>query len=156
MLLTWSSAVIGLATETVIGTVLPFSTSGGMSSLILPLRTGASPTTLRIAEVSIAGVAFAWRDVMTGSAPATAAPPARCRTLRRVVCDIWRIGIDVVLVAKRRKIGHDVLDLLRRQDRLAAPIRPDAHKAIQTIIGGHDRGRIEMSGVHQAQPQLGC
>ena len=34
--LTWSSAVIGLSTLTVIGTVLPFSTSGGMSSLTLP------------------------------------------------------------------------------------------------------------------------
>ena len=41
---------------TVIGTVLPFSTSGGMSSLTLPVRTVAPPVTFWIAEASIAGV----------------------------------------------------------------------------------------------------
>ena len=35
--LTWSAAVIGLSTVTVSGTVLPFSTSGGMSSFTLPV-----------------------------------------------------------------------------------------------------------------------
>src|SRR5216683_144824 len=61
MLLTYSSAVIGLVTVTVIGTVLPFSTSGGTSSLTLPVRTGASPATLRMAPASVAGVASAGR-----------------------------------------------------------------------------------------------
>src|ERR1700730_16642080 len=55
MLLTWSSGVIGLARLTVIGTVLPFSTSGGISSLTLPVLTSAEPTTLRMAEARIAG-----------------------------------------------------------------------------------------------------
>jgi len=36
MLATWSASVIGLSTETVSGTVLPFSTIGGNSSLTLP------------------------------------------------------------------------------------------------------------------------
>src|SRR6185312_12492156 len=84
MLFTYSFAVIGLATLTVIGTVLPFSTRGGISSLTLPARTGASPTTLRIAEPSIAGVASDGRNVATGTTPATAALPARPRNVRRV------------------------------------------------------------------------
>ena len=45
MLFTRSAAVIGLSTATVIATVLPFSTSGGMSIVTLPSPTGASPTT---------------------------------------------------------------------------------------------------------------
>src|SRR5437764_18744 len=45
MAFTWSASVIGLSTETVSGTVLPFSTRGGMSSVTLPGRTGASPVT---------------------------------------------------------------------------------------------------------------
>src|SRR5712692_6707935 len=84
MLLTYSSAVIGLVTLTVIGTVLPFSTSGGTSSLTLPVRTSASPTTFLMAEASIAGVASAGRSVTMGTAPITAALPARPRNWRRV------------------------------------------------------------------------
>src|ERR1700751_5621550 len=141
MLMTGSSAVIGLATETIIGTVLPFSTNGGMSSLTLPARTGASPTRLRSAEVSIAGVASTSRKVTTGSAPATAAPPARCRNVRRVAFAVRRIAIDTVLFPKRCKVSHDVLDLFRRQDRLAAPARTDTCESIDTIIGRHDSCR---------------
>src|SRR5215468_1031575 len=139
MLFTWSSAVIGLATLTVIGTVLPFSTSGGISSLTLPVRTGASPTTLRIAEESIAGVAFTGRNVTIGTAPAAAAPPARCMNCRRVVLASPRIAIAVVLIPKGCKISHDIFDLFRRENRLAAPVSANARKAIDTIIGRHDR-----------------
>src|SRR5215831_19915400 len=125
-----------------------------MSSLTLPVRTGASPTRLRIAEVSIAGVAPASRDVTTGSAPATAAPPARCRNVLRVVFAVRRIGIDTILVPKRCKVSHDVLDLFRRQDRLAAPARTHAREPIDAIIGRHDRRGIEVRGIDQPQPKL--
>src|ERR1700722_11779893 len=84
MLLTKSSDVIGLATLTVIGTVLPFSTSGGTSSLTLPGRTTASPTTFLIAAASIAGVARAGRSVTIGTVITTAALPVRPRNWRRV------------------------------------------------------------------------
>src|SRR6516162_11472975 len=136
MLLTWSSAVIGLATLTVIGTVLPFSTSGGISSLTLPVCTGASPTRLRIAALSIAGVASTERTVTMGTAPATAALPARPRNLRRVVVGGWRIRIYVVLFTKRCKVGHDIFDLQSGEDRRAAPVRPDSRKTVHAIIGG--------------------
>jgi hypothetical protein len=55
-----------VATLTVIGTVLPFSTSGGMSSLTLPVRTAAPPVTLWIADGQHRGVASAGRTVTTG------------------------------------------------------------------------------------------
>src|ERR1700692_4559771 len=120
MLLTWSSAVIGLDTLTVIGTVLPFSTSGGMSSLILPVRTTAAPTTVRIAAASIAGVACAGRSVTIGIAPITAAPPARPRNWRRDFRCLRIVG-SMLLFAQACKIRHHILDLFRGQDRFAAP-----------------------------------
>src|SRR5947209_8733050 len=116
MLLTWSLSVIGLATLTVSGTVLPFSTSGGTSSLTLPLRTTAAPTTSRMALASIAGVASAGRSVT----PSTAALPAMARNRRRLESSGSRIT-SPDLLAQRREIRHDVFDLFRRQDRLAAP-----------------------------------
>ena len=58
-------------TLTVIGTVLPFSTSGGISSLTFPVRTTASPTTVLIADVIVAGVASAGRSVTMGTVPMT-------------------------------------------------------------------------------------
>jgi hypothetical protein len=64
--------------------VLPFSTSGGISSLTLPVRTTASPTTVLIADVIVAGVASAGRIVTMGTLPSTAALPARLRNCRRV------------------------------------------------------------------------
>ena len=79
MLFTYASAVIGPSTLTVIGTVLPFSTSGGISSLTLPVRTLASPTMLRIAADCIAGVAATGRTMTI-----TAAPPVRLRNVRLV------------------------------------------------------------------------
>src|SRR3954465_12894467 len=101
-----------------------------MSSFTLPVRTGASPTTFRIAAVSIAGVASSGRSVTIGIVPATVTLPARLRNCRRVV------GMN--LVPKRCKKGDDVLDLSGRQDRLAGEIAPDAHEAIVAVIGGHD------------------
>ena len=57
--LTKSASLIGLSTETVIGTVLPFSTSGGRSSVTLPSRIGAPFTTSWIAAAIASGVACA-------------------------------------------------------------------------------------------------
>src|SRR5262249_53687493 len=45
-----SAGVIALSTLTVSGTVLPFSDSGGSSSLTRPFVTGAEPTIFRIAS----------------------------------------------------------------------------------------------------------
>src|SRR5450756_1862745 len=143
MLLTWSSAVIGLATLTVIGTVLPFSTSGGTSSLTLPVRTTAPPTTLRIAAASIAGVASAGLSVTAGTAPSTAAPPARPRNCRRVEWSCPCIPYKTLLFAQGCKIGHHILDLFRRQDRLAAPGRADPHQPVDPIERRHDGRCIE-------------
>ena len=60
---------------TVIGTVLPFSTSGGRSSDTRPLRNSASPISWRIACSICPGV-FAAAGVATLAAPAAASPPA--------------------------------------------------------------------------------
>src|SRR5271169_1234612 len=112
MLLTWSSAVIGLATLTVIGTVLPFSTNGGMSSLTLPVCIVAVPTTVLIAEAMVSGVAPAGRRLTTGIAPIAAALPASLRKRRRVGPSDLRIVFGAFLFAQRCKIRHNILDLL--------------------------------------------
>src|ERR1700722_6841501 len=151
MLLTKSSDVIGLVTLTVIGTVLPFSTSGGMSSLTLPVRTGAVPTMLRMAVESVAGVACAGRSVTIGTAPATAAP-ARPRNWRRV--DRSGSRICASLFAQTCEISHDILDLFRRQDRLAAPSLAYADQPLDAIVGRHDGRGIEARRVDQPQPKL--
>src|SRR4051812_28770561 len=57
--LTWSCCVIGLSTDTVSGTALPFSTSAGMSSVTLPGCASASPRTSRIACRIASGAARA-------------------------------------------------------------------------------------------------
>src|ERR1700738_4101251 len=137
MLLTKSSGVIGLVTLTVIGTVLPFSTSGGMSSFTFPVRTTALPTTLRIAAASIAGVASAGRRETTGTAPSAAALPARPRNRRRVEFSCCCIT-GPFLFTQACEICHDILDLFRRQDRLAAPCRAYAQQSLDAIIGRHD------------------
>src|SRR5260221_1569521 len=154
MLLTYSSAVIGLVTLTVIGTVLPFSTSGGTSSLTLPVRTGASPTTLRMAEASIAGVPSAGRNVTIGTVPNNAAPPARPRKRRRVDGSKSCMMGQTLLIAQRCKIRHNILDLLRRQDRLAAPARTHVIQAVDAIIGRHDSCGIEVRRVDKSEPKL--
>src|SRR5665647_2291079 len=153
MLLTKSSGVIGLVTLTVIGTVLPFSTSGGMSSLTFPVRTTALPTTLRIALASIAGVASAGRKLTTGTAPSTAALPARPRKRRRVDFS-WCCIAGPLLVTQDCEICHDILDLFRRQDRLAAPCLAYAQQSVDAIIGRHDVRGIEAASIDQPQPEL--
>src|SRR6476646_1539592 len=152
MLLTWLSAVIGLSTLTVIGTVLPFSTSGGISSLTLPVRTAASPTTFRIAVVSIAGVASAGRTVRTGTSPSTAALPASVRNWRRV--ESSDRCIVSFLFTQRHQIRHDILDLFGREDRFSLPGSPDAIEPIRPIVGWHDRRGIEARGIDQPEPKL--
>src|SRR4051794_23820510 len=107
---------------TVIGTVLPFSTKGGTSSLTLPVRTTAVPTTSRIAPAIVAGVASAGRSVTIGTVPSTAALPAEARNWRRVAVFGLRIRFSLDhLFAQARKICHDILDLLCRQDRSPPP-----------------------------------
>src|SRR3954453_9600788 len=114
MLLTYSSGVIGLETLTVIGTVLPFSTRGGKSSLTLPVRTTAPPTTFLIAEASVAGVASAGRSVSAGPEPRPAALPARPRKRPRVDWSCLRIDRSAFLLAGAAEISHEILDLFSR------------------------------------------
>src|SRR6266852_349772 len=52
------------------------------------------------------------------------------------------------------EIRHDILDLLRRQDRLAAPRRTDAVEALDAIIGRHDGRGIEAGRVDETKPKL--
>src|SRR5215467_14433474 len=58
------------------------------------------------------------------------------------------------LVAKRCKIGHDVLDLNRGEDGFVLPVSADAVKTVQPIVGRHDRFWVEPRGIHQAKPEL--
>src|SRR4030095_10119014 len=58
------------------------------------------------------------------------------------------------LFAQRHEIRHDILDLFRRQDRLAAPWRADAIKAVGAVIVRHDGRRVEAGGVNEAEPDL--
>src|ERR1700681_3074345 len=122
MALTWSAAVIGLSTETVSGTVLPFSTSGGTSIVTLPLRGGAVPTTFLIAACMVAGVA---RLDFVATTEASAIPPASravpVRKPRRVALIFARtsiISIFRALFAQRHQIGYHILDLLGSEHRL--------------------------------------
>ena len=55
---------------------------------------------------------------------------------------------------KRYEIRHDILDLFGRQDRLAAPRRPDAIEAVDAVIGRHDGRGIEAGRIHQPEPKL--
>src|ERR1700677_4875649 len=151
MLLTYSSDVIGLVTLTVIGTVLPFSTSGGMSSLTFPVFTMAAPTTSRIAVASIAGVASTGGTVITMSA---AMPPARPRNWRRVASGSCIGSSLLTLFTQRHQIGHDILDLFRRQDRSAAPIGADAIKSFHPVEGWHHCRRVDARSIHQPESQL--
>src|SRR5580704_10678860 len=97
-----------------------------MSSLTLPVCTTAEPTTFRIALASIAGVASAGRSVTAS----IAALPVIARNCRRVVSFGLSIVGQAFLFAQRCQIRHDILDLLGRQHRLAAPRRSDAIEPI--------------------------
>src|SRR3954471_3226582 len=126
-------------------TLLPFSTSGGSSSLTLPAFTVASPTIWRIACFIEAGVASAGR---TASARPT--PPAAARNWRRVA-----VAVDALIsVFQRLQIRHHILDLLGRQHRLAAIILRHAGQTVDPVIRRHDGSRIEAGGVNQPEPQL--
>src|SRR5580658_3702072 len=94
--LTYSLAVIGLATSIVSATELPFSTSAGTSSVILPLRIGASPTTWRIARCMVSGVAAAG-SILISAAPNPARPPySRARRVAPLrSCSIVRSAIII-------------------------------------------------------------
>src|SRR5262249_33533191 len=74
---TWSAGVIALSTLTVSGTVLPFSDSGGSSSLTRPFVTGAEPTIFLIASCASWGVARAGTTVMPAPRPSPAAAPTK-------------------------------------------------------------------------------
>src|SRR5215469_5549184 len=146
MLTTWSASVIGLSTETVNGTVLPFSTIDGNSSLTLPRCGSVSPTSARMASSIVACVASA------GSAKGENAALAVASTIQR------RVGCITVRrprsVRQRQQEGYHILDLLGPQDRLAAPRIADPGQPGHPVVRGHDRVRVEARRVDQAKPEL--
>src|SRR5499427_4199085 len=133
--------------------VLPFSTSGGMSSVTLPLRTGASPITRWIAAFIISGVASA-RRARSGAVPNAVTPAIPTRTVRRVMWDSLSFVIASSSVPQGHRKRHNVFDLLRRQHRLATKRRCNPFKSIQAVIGRHDRIGVKYARIHDPQPQL--
>ena len=84
-----------------------------------PFRRWPSPMTLRIAVASIAGVAV---RRAAGSHGAAENRP-RCRRGQELAAGgRARASSVAFLVTQSHEIGHDILDLLRREDRLAAPV----------------------------------
>src|SRR5580704_244242 len=142
--LTWSAGVIGLSTDTVSGTTLPFSTSGGRSSFTLPSRIVPAPTTCLMAAAMVSGVACADAN---GSTLSRAAP---ARKARRSSGEC----MARTLLLQGREISHHILDLLGRQDGLALEGLGDAVQAGGPVIGRHDRVWIETRAVGDAQAQL--
>src|SRR5690349_13952568 len=53
-----------------------------------------------------------------------------------------------------RKIGNHILDLLGSEDGLALEIPGDPREAVHTIVGRHDRVRIETRRISQPQTKL--
>src|SRR5215469_4091851 len=150
MLSTCSASIIGLSTDTASGTVLPFSTIDGNSSLTLPGCGSASPTTRRIASFMAASVALAF-----GARGASPAPAAKVSKIRRRVgpgcgpdCD------DILPIAQCEQERHDILDLLGAEDRLAAPALADPREPVDAVIWRHNCIRVELCGVDKAEPQL--
>src|SRR5262245_18645966 len=143
-------------------TVLPFSTSGGISSLTRPVLSLASPMTSAIAASIAAGVARAGRTARPASAPPMAAAPASCKTSRRVLAGSpaparrLRLTILPMLASllQRRQKRHHILDLLRRQYRLAPEGGGNALKTVDPIVGRHDGVRVDAGGIDDAQAQL--
>ena len=148
------SGVIGLSTSTVSETELPFSTSGGRSSFTLPFVTGASPTTLRIAACIDAGVAA--RAGRSGSRSRRRRPARPCRSesgagrLERVI--IARHGFAQSRSVTRYATTSSICSAVS----IGLPAKRGRHarQTIDTIIGRHDRLRVEPAGIHDPQPQL--
>lgn len=69
MAVTWLAGVIGLSTETMMFTLLPFSTNGATSSVTLPVCNLALPTKALMADWSSSGAANSGR-AMTEAARA--------------------------------------------------------------------------------------
>src|SRR5262252_7977962 len=132
--------------------VLPFSTSGGMSSVTLPLRTGDSPITRWIAAFMVSGAASA-RRTRRGTVASADAPAAPASTTRRVYDSVSPV-IASSSVAQSHQESYDVFDLFRRQYGLAAKRRRDPFKSIQAVIGRHHGVRIRYARIDDPQPQL--
>src|ERR1700738_233878 len=138
----------------VIGTVLPFSTRGGTSSFTLPAWMTSPPTTSRIAAARDSDVAFAGLAVKIGATLMIAVLPATARKRRRVESVLSLIISSLCRFAQGHEIGHDILDLLGRQDGFAAPCTADPLKSVDAIVGRHDRRGIEAGSVDEPKPDL--
>src|SRR5450631_4288031 len=111
----------------VMGTVLPFSTSGATSRSTLPACTGAPPAKRAIAAINSSGVADAGRD--TTPTAMLAPRPAALRSIRR------RLGFIGRSLAQGLQERHHVLDLLRRQHRQAPPRATHAREPVAAVVG---------------------
>src|SRR5580704_16956829 len=137
------------------GTELPFSTSGGKSSLTLPFFTGASPMTARTASCIISGVAAAGRIESCNSTPQPASAPAVLRISRRERSrSISGFTSKLKTSLQGYQIGNDVLDFHRREHRLVAKHRRHSGQVIDAIERRHNGRRIGLAGIDDAQPQL--
>ena len=112
---TWSAAVIGLSTLTVIGTALPFSTSGAISRRTRPARGGAAAPAHPLHRLDERRRQRCARRAHAEREPGA---PASTSVRRRSVDGH---GSDRAGVTSASPEGDDVLDLLRVEDRLAAP-----------------------------------
>src|SRR5215831_21389290 len=110
--------------------VLPFSTSGGMSSVALARR------------------------ARSGAVPNAVTPAIPTRTVRRVMWDSLSFVIASSSVPQGHQKRHNVFDLLRRKHRLAAKRRCNPFKSVQAVIGRHNRIRIKYARIDDPQPQL--
>src|SRR5450432_2665138 len=66
----------------------------------------------------------------------------------------YPLRLKTLLIAQRRKIRHDILDLLSGQDRLVAPIRTHPLQSVDAIVGWHDGCGIEARGIDEPKPKL--
>ena len=151
----------GCRPSTAHGTVLPFSTSGGMSSLTLPrLHLAPRRPPCAIAACIAAGVAL--RPAATSSGGSRRAGSERAGRLQdgapRGVHRSWSLHVCIVcvhrLVPQRRQKSHHILDLLRVRIGLPRKAGATRCKAVDAIIGRHDRVRVEPAGIDDPQPQL--
>src|SRR5262249_59780580 len=82
------------------------------------------------------------------------APPSRSRSGAASFASCRRRESWCSLLAQRREIVDDILDLWRAQRRLALKRRRDALETVDSIIRRHDRVGVEPARIRDPQPQL--
>src|SRR6476469_1423869 len=96
-------------------TKLPFSTSGGSSSLTLPLASVASPTIFFIADCIDAGVARPAPGATVSRRPRSYVEKAAAGR----AMGISGHAVEMLLIAQGRKIRYHIFDLFGAEHRLS-------------------------------------